>query len=211
MPSLPIDEGVVTACRALAHHIAASVHRFIHEHTTVSIERTVLRAYGVDGVNPDGVPLVNTCVDRYREKGLLGQGIARFLGWALARGARTPQEAAEELAYGDGPGLNGLADVPHDLGHRIDQALLPHTREALARLDQARDQRRAARDRLGFGPERARPVALELPKGPPYKYVIVATGNIYDDADQARAAAQAGADVIAVIRSTAQSLIDYVP
>jgi beta-lysine 5,6-aminomutase alpha subunit len=45
----------------------------------------------------------------------------------------------------------------------------------------------------------------------PQKYVIVATGNIYDDADQARAAAQAGADIIAVIRSTAQSLIDYVP
>jgi len=46
---------------------------------------------------------------------------------------------------------------------------------------------------------------------PPHKYVIVATGNIYDDVDQARAAAQAGADVIAVIRSTAQSLLDYVP
>jgi beta-lysine 5,6-aminomutase alpha subunit len=46
---------------------------------------------------------------------------------------------------------------------------------------------------------------------PPHKYVIVATGNIYDDVDQACAAAQAGADVIAVIRSTAQSLLDYVP
>ncbi|HEY9898324.1 MAG TPA: lysine 5,6-aminomutase subunit alpha, partial [Pantanalinema sp.] len=40
---------------------------------------------------------------------------------------------------------------------------------------------------------------------------IVATGNIHDDVEQARAAAQAGADVIAVIRSTAQSLLDYVP
>jgi beta-lysine 5,6-aminomutase alpha subunit len=39
----------------------------------------------------------------------------------------------------------------------------------------------------------------------------VATGNIYDDVEQARAAAQQGADVIAVIRSTAQSLLDYVP
>src|SRR5690606_22541957 len=51
------------------------------------------------------------------------------------------------------------------------------------------------------------------PKGSmgPIKYVIVATGNIYDDVIQARAAAQAGADAIAVIRSTAQSLLDYVP
>ncbi len=49
----------------------------------------------------------------------------------------------------------------------------------------------------------------EPPK--PYVYVIVATGNIYEDAAQAKAAARAGADVIAVIRTTAQSLLDYVP
>ena len=41
--------------------------------------------------------------------------------------------------------------------------------------------------------------------------MIVATGNIYDDALQAKAAAHAGADIIAVIRATAQSLLDYVP
>ncbi len=45
----------------------------------------------------------------------------------------------------------------------------------------------------------------------PYVYVIVATGNIYEDAAQAKAAARAGADVVAVIRTTAQSLLDYVP
>ncbi|MEO8801696.1 MAG: lysine 5,6-aminomutase subunit alpha, partial [Polyangiaceae bacterium] len=45
----------------------------------------------------------------------------------------------------------------------------------------------------------------------PHKYVIVATGNIYDDAVQAKAAARGGADIVAVIRATAQSLLDYVP
>jgi beta-lysine 5,6-aminomutase alpha subunit len=45
----------------------------------------------------------------------------------------------------------------------------------------------------------------------PYLYVIVATGNIYEDVLQAEAAARQGADIIAVIRSTAQSLLDYVP
>jgi len=39
----------------------------------------------------------------------------------------------------------------------------------------------------------------------------VATGNIYEDIRQARAAARQGADIIAVIRSTGQSLLDYVP
>ena len=49
-------------------------------------------------------------------------------------------------------------------------------------------------------------------EGPkPYIYVIVATGNIYEDAVQAEAAARQGADIIAVIRTTGQSLLDYVP
>ncbi|HSV56934.1 MAG TPA: lysine 5,6-aminomutase subunit alpha, partial [Magnetospirillaceae bacterium] len=45
----------------------------------------------------------------------------------------------------------------------------------------------------------------------PLLYLIVATGNIYEDVKQAAAAAEQGADVIAVIRTTAQSLLDYVP
>ncbi|MGH7831382.1 MAG: lysine 5,6-aminomutase subunit alpha TIM-barrel domain-containing protein, partial [Candidatus Binatia bacterium] len=45
----------------------------------------------------------------------------------------------------------------------------------------------------------------------PLIYLIVATGNIHEDIWQAQAAAEMGADIIAVIRSTAQSLLDYVP
>ena len=45
----------------------------------------------------------------------------------------------------------------------------------------------------------------------PLLYVIVATGNIYEDVTQAKAAAKAGADVVAVIRTTGQSLLDFVP
>jgi beta-lysine 5,6-aminomutase alpha subunit len=191
---LPIDSAVVDDCRALAGEIAAGVQRFIDAHTTCSIERTVLRAFGVDGADPDGVPLVNACVERYLKAGSTGRGIAFFLGRALARGAADPQEAAEELAYGatldDGAGAPALDEVV--------LALRPHVKAAVERLDRARVKRESDRSRLGTGPH-------------PWKYVIVATGNIYDDADQARAAAQAGADIIAVIRSTAQSLIDYVP
>ncbi len=49
------------------------------------------------------------------------------------------------------------------------------------------------------------------PKQKPWIYLIVATGDIYEDIPQAQAAARGGADIIAVIRSTGQSLIDYVP
>jgi beta-lysine 5,6-aminomutase alpha subunit len=196
MHPLPIDDAVVAECRALAGRVAKGVQDFIDAHTTVSIERTVLRAYGVDGADPNGVPLVNTCVERQLKAGphCLARGIAFWLGRALARGAAGPQLAAEELAYSarpdDGTGGPTLDEVR--------AALASHTRAAIARIDDARTKREAARARLELGPR-------------PFKYVIVATGNIYDDAEQARAAAQAGADIIAVIRSTAQSLIDYVP
>jgi beta-lysine 5,6-aminomutase alpha subunit len=190
---LPIDQAVVDECRALAGDVAAQVQAFIDQHSTVSIERTVLRAYGIDGANSDGHPLVNSCVEKIREAGLLARGAAFALGAAIARGAASPQEAAEEIAYGGGATALGAIDPG-----KVSAALASHTTAALARIDGARAARVAARQRLGTGPT-------------PYKYVIVATGNIYDDADQARAAAQAGADIIAVIRSTAQSLIDYVP
>ncbi len=195
MQPLPIDNRIVDDCRLLAGSIAEGVHRFIDAHTTVSIERTVLRAYGIDGADGEGVPLVNTCVDRYLQAGGLGRGIASWLGRALVRGgAADLQQAAEALAYSteidDGSGAPSREEIAH--------ALLPHTQAAIDRVDRARQKREADRTRLGTGPR-------------PWKYVIVATGNIYDDAEQARAAAQVGADVIAVIRSTAQSLIDYVP
>ena len=191
--TLPIDSAVVAECRELAAAIAGRVQAFIGRHTTVAIERTVLRCYGVEGADPDGVPLVNTCVERVRAAGGLGRGIAWYLGRQLVRGAAGPQDAAEAIAYGeldDGEGAPGREEV--------ERALRDLTPKALDRIDAARRHRESDRARLGMPPT-------------PQKYVIVATGNIYDDADQARAAAQAGADIVAVIRSTAQSLIDYVP
>jgi beta-lysine 5,6-aminomutase alpha subunit len=66
-------------------------------------------------------------------------------------------------------------------------------------IDRSAAQRRRLVQRLGDPPRR------------PWVYLIVATGDIYEDIPQAQAAARSGADVIAVIRSTGQSLLDYVP
>ncbi|MCU0685864.1 MAG: lysine 5,6-aminomutase subunit alpha [Polyangiaceae bacterium] len=194
MANVPVDEAKVERCRELAAAVADDVQRYIDRHTSVGAERTTARAYGVAGADAEGTPLANALVDRYRAAGLLDRGIAFFLGRELARGARSPQEAAERLAFGedldDGSGGAGPAEA--------ERALAPHTAAALARIDEARRQRDARREALPPSPE-------------PLKYVIVATGNIHDDALQAKAAAHAGADVVAVIRATAQSLLDYVP
>lgn len=194
MATVPVDERTVGRCREIASSIADDVQKYIDHHTSVGVERTILRAYGVDGIDDEGVPLVNTAVDRYHAEGLLGRGISFYLGRALLAGARNVQEAAERLAFGQdvdlgegGPSAAEAQDV-----------LTAHTKAALERIDQAKEEREALRVRVAPGPT-------------PLKYVIVATGNIYDDALQAKAAAHAGADIVAVIRATAQSLLDYVP
>src|ERR1700723_978987 len=194
MATVPMDVRKVARCREIAAKIADDVQRYIDAHTTVGVERTILRAYGADGVDDQGVPLVNTAVERYREAGLLGRGISFYLGRALTAGARSVQDAAERLAFS--PELDRGEGGPQADAAR--EALRPHTEAALARIDKARDERDALKRRIGPGPT-------------PQKYVIVATGNIYDDAVQAKAAATAGADIVAVIRATAQSLLDYVP
>ena len=78
-------------------------------------------------------------------------------------------------------------------------ALRPHVEAAL------RTNRRSAATSAARGSTRL----PQLP--PPLLYVIVASGNIYEDRTAAVAAAEAGAQVIAVIRSTGQSLLDFVP
>jgi beta-lysine 5,6-aminomutase alpha subunit len=194
VPDLPLDRAVVARCRALADQVTAQVLEFVQRHTTVSIERTVLRLFGFHDASARGIPFVNLAVDAIRERGLLGRGAAYWLGYVMRRGANDPLAIVERLA--------ALPPDPAPLPPAEERALLEELRRE-ARVDveelRARVGRRdALKAELGAGPR-------------PHKYLIVATGNIHDDVEQARAAAQAGADVIAVIRSTAQSLLDYVP
>jgi beta-lysine 5,6-aminomutase alpha subunit len=194
MGLIALDQTLVEQCRSLASDITGEVQRFIGAHTTVGVERTVLRALGVEGVDAEGAPLVNTLVDRLLRAGLLERGAAFYLGREMLRRRVSAQVAAEYLAYGEEePRAEGSEERAQIAG-----ALAADTASALARIAEARSSRLALRARL------------KQPESP-WKYVIVATGNIHDDALQARAAAAAGADVVAVIRATAQSLLDYVP
>ncbi len=194
VPDLPLDRAKVDRCRSLADQITAQVLELVRRHTTVSIERTVLRLLGLHGAGPRGVPLVNLVVDALHERKLLGRGAAYWMGWALRRGATDPLAVVERI--------QGLPRTPEPLPPGEERTMHEELRrDARAAVEELRGRvrtRDALRGELGTGPR-------------PLKYVIVATGNIHDDVEQARAAAQFGADVIAVIRSTAQSLLDYVP
>ena len=150
MATVPMDVQKVARCRALAAEIADDVQRYIDAHTTVGVERTILRAYGAEGVDDQGAPLVNTAVDRYREAGLLGRGIAFFLGRALVAGAKTVQDAAERLAFA--PELDRAEGGPGS--DAVREALRAAPDAALARIDQARDAREALKARIAPVPRR---------------------------------------------------------
>jgi beta-lysine 5,6-aminomutase alpha subunit len=191
---LDLDPGVVAACRTAARQIAEQVSEQIAGRTTVSVERSVTRLLGVDSADTMEVPLPNVLVDHVHQRGGLGRGIAHWLGNAMIQTGRSPQQIAEAVSAGE-LDLGGL-QLAEDAAVRERV-----TEECGARLDEitARFQeRRAMRDRLGDAPA-------------PLRYVLTATGDVYEDVVHARAVAEAGGDIVAVIRSTAQSLLDYVP
>ncbi len=187
---LRIERGEVHEARRLAASIVDPIATFIDSHTTVAVERSVVRLLGVDGVDSDGIPLPNRVVDALREP---GAGVARLLGAAVAETGLSPHQIAEALAAG-----KPLPDPAATPEAAIRGALAPFVQRAIAKIDARRTERDDRLRRLPQSP-------------PPLLYVIVASGNIYEDRTAAVAAAEAGAQVIAVIRSTAQSLLDFVP
>jgi beta-lysine 5,6-aminomutase alpha subunit len=198
LAQLFVDPKDVARARALARAAALEVQAFIDRHTTVAIERTVLRLLGVGGAGSRGAPLANLMVDRLRDAGVLGKGAAYWLARALPHSpAKDPLHAIERITAHPGklPPLSETED------RELRESMRADTRAAVRELRGRIEARQELKKSLRVG---------SFP-GAPWKYVIVATGNIHDDVEQARAAAQQGADVIAVIRSTAQSLLDYVP
>ena len=191
---LNLDQRKVDRARSAARKVALDTQSFIDRHTTVTVERAVCRLLLIDGVNEVGVPLPNVVVDHLLEKGLLPYGAAYALGNAMAETGLTPQQIAEAVDKGQ---LDLSQIAPHSQA-QIRAAIEPAARATVARIRKNVAARNAFLSEYGD-------------KEGPYLYVIVATGNIYEDIVQAKAAARQGADVIAVIRTTGQSLLDYVP
>jgi beta-lysine 5,6-aminomutase alpha subunit len=189
---LGLSDEKIARARTLAHGIVAPVRTFIEAHTSVTVERATLRLAGADGADADGVPVPNLIVDQLA--GRLEGGALRWYVSGLLRTGETVQGLNRRIA--DGLRLTDL--------RLADPAAI-----------EARGAELVAWGCARIADNRAHRVAKQAAfagrNHDPLLYVIVATGNIYEDVKQARAAAEQGADVIAVIRTTAQSLLDYVP
>ena len=191
---LNLDQKKIKNSRNAARKIAEETQKFIENHTTISVERTVVRLLGVDNVNEIEEPLPNVLVDNIKDGGGLQQGAAFWIGNAMVQKNLTPQEIAEEINKGD----LDITKIPIADIKDIKDAVNGIAKNTVDKIRETRETRENYLENLGEGSK-------------PYLYVIVATGNIYEDIEQAKAAAHQGADIVAVIRTTAQSLLDYVP
>jgi beta-lysine 5,6-aminomutase alpha subunit len=191
---LNINEKLVDSCRTSARKIGLDVQSFIDTSSTVTVERTICRLLGVDGVDYYEVPLPNIVIEALCDQGIIEQGSALFFGRAMLMTGKSPIDIAMMIVEGTFD-FEKLPEYPFDVIMGSLDASVNHSLQRIA------DNRHLRKDYLNEYGDKTGALL----------YVIVATGNIREDVVQAVAASKQGADVIAVIRTTGQSLLDYVP
>jgi len=115
---LDIDLAFVDRARSAAERIADDIQPIIDAHTTTSIERTVLRLLGVNGVDENDVPLPNIIVDQAQAAGLLEDGIAYWIGSAMLHQGLSLSETANALAREE-VSLDRIPPSDHDTVRRV--------------------------------------------------------------------------------------------
>lgn len=194
-PVLKLDERTVAKARKLAARAGEPIVEMTKSHTTVSVERALLRLAGLKGADTEGTPWSNRLVDAVRGDVGLEHGVAVPVWHAMLTENLSLEEVAQKGAAGE---LRFTIPTGGEL-EAAKAAALRDARAGLTTIDANRKTREQMIRSIGDAP------------ATPWNYLIVATGDIYEDIPQAQAAAEAGADIIAVIRSTGQSLLDFVP
>ena len=181
-PRVPLDPATVRTARRLARRAARPVVRLAGTHTTVSVERATLRLAGLEGADAERVPWVNHLADAVRANVGLEHGVALPVWDALRRGVAPDLLTLAQKAATGGAGRSGVEfRVPAGRdAERAARAARAAVAAGVRRIDRSRATRARLVQRLGDPPRR------------PWIYLIVATGDIYEDIPQAQAAARAG-------------------
>ncbi|MBU2510602.1 lysine 5,6-aminomutase subunit alpha [bacterium] len=194
MAHISLNSEQIDRVKATAQVIADEIQTFIDQHSSVSVERAVLRLFGVDGVCEDDTPIPNRVIELVQEQGELERGVTPYFAKAMLSSGRDPQVTADLIQQGK---INSsmFSKLAPEVIRKKENEL---AQTALEVLQKTRKKKLEKQQKVPVPPQ-------------PWRYIIVATGNIYEDRTQAESAVFSGADIIAVIRSTAQSLLDYVP
>ena len=170
---LGLNLELVEKARASAKRVADDTQSFIDQHTTVTVERAVCRLLGIDGVNEMDVPMPNVLVDHLLAVGVLPMGAAWTIGNAMLETGLDPQGVAEAIDKGE----LDLSKVPAHDDKAVREAVAPYVKATIERINKNVSGRNEFLKEFGD-------------KEGAYLYVIVATGNIYEDITQAKAAAK---------------------
>ena len=129
MAKLKIDWEKVKQAREAARQVVEDVHVYTQQFTTTTIERSICRLFGIDGVDAMGVPLPNVVVEHLTSRQMLGLGVTYWLGQAALSLGKEPQEIAELVAQGE---LDLTQTDPVDL-FEIQLWAEKHAEEAVAK------------------------------------------------------------------------------
>jgi len=192
---LNLDEKRIIYAKSLGKKIADDIFNEIKPYTTKSIERAILRILGVNGINSKGIPYVNSIIDKIHKKNLLSKGIIYLISNTLLK---FNFESIQKLIEDIDEDKIDITKIEFSDKEEIKKIAKKLIKDGISKIINKKREREDLISKYPLGDK-------------PYLYVIVATGNIYEDGRQVKSAAYLGADMIAIIRSTAQSLLDYVP
>ena len=144
---LDLDPAVVAQARELARLAGQPVTDLARTHTTVSVERAVLRLAGLDGADEDGMPWVNRLADAVRESVGLEHGVALPAWDAMLTGGYSDlRTLADEVVTDRLEGRGLIEDV------RVVECVLVRTgsgRRIAATGEDAENRENEIRDQAG--------------------------------------------------------------
>ncbi len=202
MSKLNLDRDKTDLVKKTADQITSVVLKNVERYTSPGVERAVLRFLGVEGpalkkkpadLQGEAYPLVNELIELIGWENLtLGAGY-----WLGLAALHHPQLTATQLARKIVSGeilLQNLEKAPIEKIHQAAQNL---AKPAIQKLREANEKKKK------------RPDWAKMRES--LRYLAIGTGNLQEDIWQAQAAVEIGADIIAMMRSSGQSLLDYVP
>jgi hypothetical protein len=113
---LNLDPALVAQARELATLAGQPVTDLARTHTTVSVERAVLRLAGLDGADGDGMPWVNRLADAVHESVGLEHGAALPVWDAMLTGLPRPAQGTFGVTKRPADGGRGLDGVVKQAG-----------------------------------------------------------------------------------------------
>ena len=131
MSKLGLDPSLISRARQAAEAIAVDMDAFILQRTTVALERTVLRLFGIDGADAEDIPYPNRVIEELQRLDLLGEGVTRTLVKGILHTNRSAQTVAEAIASGE-LAIDGLPEFSQE---EIDEVAGELVDDAIGRID----------------------------------------------------------------------------